>query len=129
MAEERSRSVPEIGVIFFCSAIYVPFGVQSSAASKPSSFQTWPSALLLKNHNVGQGSAWSLSWRELLICFFPRCSREIGGRRTRLWQRDTIIGIFGAETEDWGLEVWYTKPILEIYCHDRCQKQNLLAIF
>ena len=38
-----------------------------------------------------------------MICFFPRCSREIGGRRTRLWQRDTIIGIFGAVTEDW---VW-----------------------
>ena len=25
----------------------------------------------------------------------------------RLWQRDTIIGIFGAVTKDWVLEVWY----------------------
>ena len=44
-----------------------------------------------------------------LFFFFPRCSREIGGRRTRLWQRDTIIGIFGAMTGDWSLGVWYNK--------------------
>ena len=39
-------------------------------------------------------------WKELLICFFPRCSREIGGRLTRLWQRVTIIGIISAVIED-----------------------------
>ena len=39
---------------------------------------------------------------DLFFFFFLRCSREIGGRRTRLWQRDTIIGIFGAVTEDLG---------------------------
>ena len=63
----------EIGVIyffFFCFVLqHIPFGFQSSAASTPSSFQTWSSALLLKNHSVGQGSVWSLSWRELSICF------------------------------------------------------------
>ena len=54
----------EIGVVFFFVLQF-----QSSAASTPSSFQTWSSALLLKNYSVGQGSVWSLSWRELLICF------------------------------------------------------------
>ena len=48
-----------------------PFGVQSSAASNPSSFQTGPSALLLKNHNVGQGCAWSLSLEGTFDLFFP----------------------------------------------------------
>ena len=73
----------------------------------------------LKNHNVGQGSVWSLSWKELSICFFPRCSREIGGRWTRLWQRvpylvlfrpgyDPEGVIFGAVTEDSTLGVLYT---------------------
>ena len=46
--------------------------------------------------------------------FFPRCSREIGGRQTRLWQRDTIIGIFGAVTGDWGKEVWYNVLYLSV---------------
>ena len=59
----------EIGVVFFFVLQYIPFGFQSSAASTPSSFQTWSSALLLKNHSMGQGSVWSLSWRELSICF------------------------------------------------------------
>ena len=59
----------EIGVIFFFVLQHIPFGFQSSAASTASSFQTWSSAFLLKNHNVGQGSVWSLSWRELSICF------------------------------------------------------------
>ena len=59
----------EIGVVFFFVLQHIPFGFQSSAASTPSSFQTWSSAFLLKNHNVGQGSVWSLSWRELLTCF------------------------------------------------------------
>ena len=70
----------EIGVVFCFVLQYIPFGFQSSAASNSSSFQTWPSAFPLKNHSAGQGSVWSLSWRELSICFFPRCSREIGGR-------------------------------------------------
>ena len=47
-----------------------PFGVQSSATSNPSSFQTGPSALLLKNHNVGQGCAWSLSLEGTFYLFF-----------------------------------------------------------
>ena len=59
----------EIGVVFFFVLQYIPFGFRSSAASTPSSFQMWSSALLLKNHSVGQGSEWSLSWRELSICF------------------------------------------------------------
>ena len=59
----------EIGsCIFFFVLQHIPFGFQSSAASTPSSFQMWSSAFLLKNY-VGQGSAWSLSWRELSICF------------------------------------------------------------
>ena len=61
----------EIGVVFFfCFVLqHIPFGFQSSATSTPSSFQMWSSAFLLNNHNVGQGSVWSLSWRELSICF------------------------------------------------------------
>ena len=54
---------------FFFVLQHILFGFQSSAASTPSSFQTWSSAFLLTNHNVGQGSVWSLSWRELSICF------------------------------------------------------------
>ena len=55
----------EIRVVFFFFVLqHIPFGFQSSAASTPSSFQTWSSAFLLKNHIVGQGSVWSLSWRE-----------------------------------------------------------------
>ena len=64
-----SLSTAEIGVIFFFVLQHIPFGFQSSAASTPSSFQTWSSALLLKNHSMGQGSVWSLSWRELSIYF------------------------------------------------------------
>ena len=48
-------------------------------------------------------------WKELLICFFPRCSREIGGRRTRLWQRVTIIGIISAVIEDGAKRVVYSE--------------------
>ena len=59
----------EIWVVFFFVLQHVPFGFQSSPASTPSSFQTWSSAFLLKNHSVGQDSVWSLSWRELSICF------------------------------------------------------------
>ena len=56
--------------LYFCFVLqHIPFGFLSSAASTPSSFQTWSSAFLLKNHSVGQGSVWSLSWRELSICF------------------------------------------------------------
>ena len=59
-----------------------PFGVQSSAASEPSSFQTGPSALLLKNHNVGRAVHGHFLWKELLICFFPHAVAERleGGR-------------------------------------------------
>ena len=59
-----------------------PFGVQSSAASEPSSFQTGPSALLLKNHSMGQGSAWSLSLEGTFDLFFPHAVAERleGGR-------------------------------------------------
>ena len=53
-----------------------PFGVQSSAASNPSSFQTGPSALLLKNHNVGQGCAWSLSLEGTFDLFFSHAVAE-----------------------------------------------------
>ena len=34
---------------------------------------------------------------------FPCCSRETGGRRTRLWQRGTIIGIVWARLWPWGV--------------------------
>ena len=71
-----------IGVVFFFVLQYIPFGFQSSAASNPSSFQTWPSAFPLKNHNVGQGSVWSLSWRELSICFSRVVAERLeGGER------------------------------------------------
>ena len=73
----------EIGVVFFFVLQYIPFSFQSSATSNPPSFQTWPSAFPLKNHNVGQGSVWSLSWRELSICFFSHvvAERLKGGER------------------------------------------------
>ena len=61
----------ELLLFFFVLQYMYPFGVQSSAASNPSSFQTGPSALLLKNHNVGQGCAWSLSLEGTFDLFFP----------------------------------------------------------
>ena len=51
-------------------------------------------------------------WKELLICFFPRCSREIGGRRTRLWQRVTIIDIISAVIEDGVKRVVYSARVM-----------------
>ena len=69
----------EIGVVFFFVLQHIPFGFQSSAASTPSSFQMWSSAFLLKNHNVGQGSVWSLSWRKLSICFFHAVAERLEG--------------------------------------------------
>ena len=59
----------ELYFFFFFFLQHIPFGFQSSAAGTRSSFQTWSSALLLKNHSVGLGSVWSLSWRELSISF------------------------------------------------------------
>ena len=68
---------------------------------------------------MGQGSVWSLSWRELSICFFFRAVAERleeGGRG--LWLRVPYLVsfrpgydpegiIFGAVTEDWTLRELY----------------------
>ena len=86
--------------VFVLQYMY-PFGVQSSAASNPLFLSDRAIGLTFKESQRGAGLCMvTFPGRNFWSVFFPRCSREIGGRRTRLWQRVTIIGIISAVIED-----------------------------
>ena len=61
----------ELFFLFLFCNICTPLESSLQLPVTLSSFQTGPSALLLKNHNVGQGCAWSLSLEGTFDLFFP----------------------------------------------------------